>query len=703
MIVNTNINALIAGNALYAASAAVAKSSERISTGLRVNSAKDDPAGLGMANRFKAQVAAYSKATDNINLGIAAVQTADGALTEIATLLTTMRTVALSSSSGSTSAATRTYNQTLLESYRDEIDTIANSATFNGVSLLNGDTTTIAVQSGSDAGDTSSLSFSSVLSSALGTGSPLALTSLGSSTTALGTSDLTINGYAIGASSSSNDTSSYAFQSGSAIAKAAAINAKTSDTNVEADVGTTTASGSSMSVVGADTTGTITINGTAISLTLYATNDVDTNRAAVVTAINNNSGTTGITATNSYSATQGVILTAADGRNITVSHTTLSAASTGLAADGTYVGTYTLRSLDQSSIIIASQVGGTIANADLAPGTYSSNVAQMSSKLRSGSIAAPDVLAEGDLLINGYSIGATFTSDDTATVATTTSSTKKSSAIAMAAAINRQTSLTGVTAAVNSNQVVGTGFSAGDVDTIYLNGQTITASLSSTSSASDVVTLLNTYTGQTGVTATDNGSGVTLTASDGRNISIGVSSGGAAVAGTRIGLGGNAALAGAAATTAGAMTYISTVKLYASATFTVAGGTNGATNFAALGFRAGTYGGSADDTKISELDISTQVGGSNALTTIDDAIDMVSSYQAITGAQESRMDIQIDYVASAGVAATSAYGNIMDYNLAAETSALAAAEILQSGATAMLAQANVSADIVAYLLKKYTS
>ena len=701
MIVNTNINALIAGNALYAASAAVAKSSERISTGLRVNSAKDDPAGLGMANRFKAQVAAYSKATDNINLGIAAVQTADGALTEIATLLTTMRTVALSSSTGTTSAATRTSNQTLLESYRDEIDTIANSATFNGVSLLNGDTTTLAVQSGSNAGDTSSLSFSSVLSSALGTGSPLALTSLGSSTTALGTSDLTINGYAIGASSSSNDTSSYAFQSGSAIAKAAAINAKTSDTNVEADVGTTTASGSSMSVVGADTTGTITINGTAISLTLYATNDVDTNRAAVVTAINNNSGTTGITATNSYSATQGVILTAADGRNITVSHTTLSAASTGLAADGTYVGTYTLRSLDQSSIIIASQVGGTIANADLAPGTYSSNVAQMSSKLRSGSIAAPDVLAEGDLLINGYSIGATFTSDDT--VATTTSSTKKSSAIAMAAAINRQTSLTGVTAAVNSNQVVGTGFSAGDVDTIYLNGQTITASLSSTSSASDVVTLLNTYTGQTGVTATDNGSGVTLTASDGRNISIGVSSGGAAVAGTRIGLGGNAALAGAAATTAGAMTYISTVKLYASATFTVAGGTNGATNFAALGFRAGTYGGSADDTKISELDISTQVGGSNALTTIDDAIDMVSSYQAITGAQESRMDIQIDYVASAGVAATSAYGNIMDYNLAAETSALAAAEILQSGATAMLAQANVSADIVAYLLKKYTS
>ena len=146
MIVNTNINALIAGNALYAASAAVAKSSERISTGLRVNSAKDDPAGLGMANRFKAQVAAYSKATDNINLGIAAVQTADGALTEIATLLTTMRTVALSSSTGTTSAATRTSNQTLLESYRDEIDTIANSATFNGVSLLNGDTTTIGTR-----------------------------------------------------------------------------------------------------------------------------------------------------------------------------------------------------------------------------------------------------------------------------------------------------------------------------------------------------------------------------------------------------------------------------------------------------------------------------------------------------------------------------------------------------------------------------
>ena len=264
----------------------------------------------------------------------------------------------------------------------------------------------------------------------------------------------------------------------------------------------------------------------------------------------------------------------------------------------------------------------------------------------------------------------------------------------MAAAINRQTSLTGVTAAANPNVVVGTGFSAGTVGTIYLNGKTITAGLTAASSIDNVVTLLNNYTGQTGVTASNNGSGVTLTASDGRNISIATDAG----VGARIGISGVSSTTATAATT-----YIATVKLYSEATFAVSAGTEGYSDFTTLGFVAGTYGGSSDDTRVSELDISTQTGGSNAMSVLDDAIDMVSSYQALVGAQENLLGYQSDYITASNVAATTAYGNIMDYDLAAETTALAAAQIKQNGAMAMLAQANVSQEMVAYLLKQYIS
>jgi flagellin len=695
---NTNINAMVAANAYSSATAAYSQASTRISTQLAINSAKDNPVGLAVANRWKAQIASYAKATDNINAGISAVQIADSALSEIATVLTSMKTLATSSASGTASAATRTSNQTVFKTYMAQIDSIAESAEYNGASLLNGDTPSIKVQTGINAGDTTTLNFSSVISSALGTGSPLALTSLGGSTTAMASGDLLINGYTIGASLSSYDSYSYASNSGSAIAKAAAINLMTSSTNVEADVGTTTVAGSTMTAAGTGTAGTITINGTAISLTLAASNDYATNRAAVVTAINLNSGQTGVTATDTNSSTLGVTLTATDGRNITVAFdgTNLTAARTGIGAAGTYAGTYTLRSLDQTDITISSNVSGTIANAGLDIGTYDSNIAQVSTKKRSASTSAPTAMSAGDLTINGYAIGATFTSDDTASSTTATSSTKAASAIAMAAAINRQTTLTGVTASANTNVVVGTGFSAAAVSTIYLNGQTITAGLTASSSIDNVVTLLNNYTGSTGVTASNNGSGVTLTASDGRNISIATNTG----TGAAIGI---SAMSNTATTAAAAETYIATVKLYSEATFAVSAGTEGYSDFTTLGFVAGTYGGSSDDTRVSELDISTQTGGSNAMSVLDDAIDMVSSYQALVGAQENILGYQSDYVTATNVAATTAYGNIMDYDLAAETTALASAQIKQNGAMAMLAQANISQDMVAYLLKQFIS
>jgi flagellin len=687
MIINTNINALIASGAYKTASNAYTQASTRISTQLQVNSAKDDPVGLGIANKWAAKIASYAKAVDNINDGISAVNVADVALEEIQTLLSAMKTLATSSAS-STNSATLASNQTLFASYMTDIDSIANNAYYNGTSLLNGDTPTLTVQSGINAGDTTTLTFGSVLSSALGTGDALALTSLGASTTALASGDLVINGKIVGTSLASYDSASYLFASGSAIAKAAAINLVSGDTNVVATVGTTNVGGTTMTSLAA-ATGSITINGTAIAVTLSGT-DYATNRAAVVTAINNNSSQTGVTAVDNFSTALGVSLTASDGRNITVSYTTLTAANTGVAAQGTYAGTYSLRSLNQSNIVITSN--GTLANADLALGTYSANVAQVASKNLGVSTAAPTAITAGDMSINGYAIGASFSSDDTASDATATSSTKVASGIAMTAAINRQTALTGVTATVNPNVVVGTGFVAGTATNIYLNGKTIAGG--SFTSIAGVVSALNAYTGQTGVTASNNGSGVTLTASDGRNISIA----------TTEGVGATIGISGITATTAAAAaTYRSTVTLTSDSTFTIAAGTNGNTSLQTIGFREGTYGGTTGDYKVSDLNISTATGGSNALTTLADAIDMVSAYQAIVGAQINRMGYQSDYVSNLSTNASTAYGNIMDYDLAAETTALAVAQTKQNGALAMLAQANISQDMVAYLLKQYIS
>ena len=694
MNINTNINALVAGNAYAAAVVDSAQASQRISTQLRVNSAKDDPVGIGMAGALKAKISSYAKAADNINSGISALNTAGTALTNIQTVLTAMRALALTNSSTSTTDATRASNQTSFATYLASIDSIANKAVYNGMSLLNGNTPTLKVQSGINAGDTTTLTFGNALSSALGTGNPLALTSLGSSTTALASGDLVINNKTVGASLSTDDTASYASNSGSAIAKAAAINRITSLSNVVAVVGKTTVEGAAQSTSGA-ATGTITINGKSIAVTLSAANDYATNRAAVVAEINKQKDLTGVTAVDNGSTARGVSLTATDGRNITVAFTDgLNSTNTGVAADGTYAGTYTLRALDQSSITITSS--GTLANADLALGTYTGNVAQFSTKNLGALTTAPTALSSGDLSLNERAIGATYASDDTASDTTATSSTKASSGIALAAAINRMATTTGVSAKVNSNVVTGTGFTAAAVSTIYINGQSITANLTTSSTIADVVSKINEYIGLTGVTASNNTRGITLTASDGRNISVGTNTGVASAIGlTGTGMSGTSA--------AGATTFVAPVTLYASSTFTVASGTNGNTNFKALGFKEGTYGGAASAIKLSGLSIATAQGGTNALTTIDDAINMVSTYQAQVGALTNVMGYQTTSNTNLTTVSTKSYGDIMNYDLAAETTALAVAQIKKNGAMAMLAQANVSQDIVTYLLKKYIS
>jgi flagellin len=697
---NSNINALIASNAMAAANTAMATSSQRLSTFKRINSSADDPSGIGMANRLNAKILGFAQANKNIIQGTSMIQIVDSSLSRIQDQLLSMRTLALSSST-SVSANTLASNQAAFAQYLAQINTITAQATYNGYSLMNGSLSSTPLQVGADAGNTISLSLPTTTTAALGLGTPLALSSVGSSTTALASGDLTLNGYTIGASLAASDTLSSSGNAGSAIAKAAAINLLSASTKVTASVGTTTVGGSTMSTLpGAATAGTFTLNDKSISVTLSSTSDYSVNRAAVVTAINQNTGLTGVSATDGGDATHGVVLQASDGRNIVLafSDANITAANTGLAAAGTYAGSYSLYSNSGSSIVVGTTPGNTLSNSDFAIGTYTANVAQVSSKAPAASALAPTALSSSDLKINGYSITGALSTDDTATFATTTSVTKASSAIASAAAINKSTATTGVTATANANVLVGSGFttpSASANYSMYLNGSTISLALTTSSSLSSIATDINANTGSTGVVASSNSSGLTLTATDGRSISLGLDTTAGA---TALGLAGLGITAGS--NTAGtALGYISSVTLSSSKPFTLASGTAGNTSFEKLGFKNGTYGGTTQNLKLTSADVSSNATATTALSIIDGAISQVSALQGYSGAMINRLGYQNTFATNMGTSNTSAYNNLTNADTAAETTALAKAQIIQASATAMLAQANLSDQAVLNLLK----
>lgn len=167
MINNTNLSALYANKAANKWADAAATSSERISSTLRINRSSDDPSGLMLATTLSAELSSYSRAIDNIHSGIAAVQMVDASLTSITSYLTEMRTLAVSAASAN-SATTLAAYQTSFSSYRDDIDNVATYTTLNGSSLMDGSTTSLAIQAGISSGDSRTLSFSSATASSLG-------------------------------------------------------------------------------------------------------------------------------------------------------------------------------------------------------------------------------------------------------------------------------------------------------------------------------------------------------------------------------------------------------------------------------------------------------------------------------------------------------------------------------------------------------
>lgn len=160
MYINTNVSSLNAQRNLNSTSKSLDTSYTRLASGLRINSAKDDAAGLQISNRLTSQINGLDQGNRNANDGISMAQTAEGAMDEMTTMLQRMRTLAQQSANGSNSTDDRNALQKEVDSLAEEINRISTDTTFGGMTLLDGKTSSFSFQVGSNANQSISFKMS---------------------------------------------------------------------------------------------------------------------------------------------------------------------------------------------------------------------------------------------------------------------------------------------------------------------------------------------------------------------------------------------------------------------------------------------------------------------------------------------------------------------------------------------------------------
>jgi len=304
--INTNLSSMTAQRNSTKTQNDLSTAINRLSSGLRINSAKDDAAGLAISERFTSQIRGLNQAARNANDGISLAQVAEGGLGSIGTNLQRIRELSVQSANATNSASDRAALQQEVSQLTAEIDRVASQTQFNGLNLLDGSYLSQQFQVGANAGQTITVAgISSARTSALGQsyGVSTAGTKLTSATGITAAGQFTIQGV---------DIFSGATVPGDAKSIAAAINSK-SIAGVTATALATSAVGTTAVTAGLVAgTGTLTLNNIAISVAV--TGNPATDQAAAMAAINSNSAATGVTATANGS---GLTLGAADGRNIT--------------------------------------------------------------------------------------------------------------------------------------------------------------------------------------------------------------------------------------------------------------------------------------------------------------------------------------------------------------------------------------------------
>jgi len=322
--VNTNVSSLNAQRNLSKSGQGLATSMERLSSGMRINSAKDDAAGLQISNRLTSQVNGLAVAQRNANDGISMAQTAEGAMSASTDILQRMRELALQSANGSNSDSDREALQKEVSALQTELTRISDTTSFGSQKLLDGSFGTKNFQVGANANESISMSLSSIASSDIGTNS----ITLGGTNLGAAVADAADNGVAvstvsiIGKDGQATSIATIAEMEASALEKS--INAKTATTGVSADA-RTVASIKTFSAAGATS---FSLNGSTISATTSSTTDY----ASVAEAINEKSGAHGVTATVDDSL--GLVLTDESGKDMHLTGMAITATIQGVEHDG---------------------------------------------------------------------------------------------------------------------------------------------------------------------------------------------------------------------------------------------------------------------------------------------------------------------------------------------------------------------------------
>lgn len=334
LTLNTNINSLNAQRNLTTSQGSLSQALQRLSSGLQINSAADDAAGLAISSRFTTQINGTNQAISNANNAISEAQTAGGALSTLTDNLQSIRTLAVQAANGSNSASDRAALDAQVQQRISEITRIAAQTSFNGTNVLDGTSGVTTFQVGANVGNTISINLTQgVRADQIGQiatqqGAVVSATAL-TATNTISISDgaTTVNVGATTAGSQAGQTVS------SAYAKAQAINSAGLQGLTASAVTNAADTAAFSTITGGATTNasySLSINGTAI----FANASIGAaglSSSQVVTQVNQASNQTGVTA--SVDTAGHVSFNAADGRDVTVSQTVT--AGTGAGAGGT--------------------------------------------------------------------------------------------------------------------------------------------------------------------------------------------------------------------------------------------------------------------------------------------------------------------------------------------------------------------------------
>lgn len=391
-VINSNINALKAQSSLTMNQRTLDTTMNRLSTGLRINSAKDDAAGLAISNKMESQVRGLSQAIRNANDGISLAQTAESSLGEVTNMMQRMRELSVQAANGTMSTQNRSALQAEFTQLVSEIDNIAKTTNFNGINLLDGSARGLKLQTGAREGEMVAMTIDSVSSKSLGLqGFKIeGQLTTGRVGTVVGVAfdDVLINGKA----AYTDVASQPAANTASALASAINTNIGLHRVKAEAFNNYTGAAPTASTFASGD----VTINGDSVA----AAADVN----ELVSNINRDSA--GITATLNSDGT--ISLSNDTGADIVIAGT---APSKGGLTAGTYTGYVTLTNMDGGDITVQAKnpangyVGGAGALADIQAMGLNETVDGSAFAGKVVTTAALNVA--DDVRINGVQVGVT--------------------------------------------------------------------------------------------------------------------------------------------------------------------------------------------------------------------------------------------------------------------------------------------------------